>query len=176
MPIENPPGNVIIRPASETDAAAYRTLRLEALKTNPEAFSADYATNEKHPLEFWRDRLKSMGEMSITYFATHEKDLVGMCGIGRGNSPKTQHSATIWGVYVQPAWRGRQVASMLFDFCLGWARDHRVTVVKLGVVSTNTAAIRRYASCGFKVYGIEPQAIYHNGRMYDELLMAYTFQ
>jgi RimJ/RimL family protein N-acetyltransferase len=34
------------------------------------------------------------------------------------------------------------------------------------------AAIRCYNRCGFTVYGVEPQAIRHDGVMYDELLMA----
>jgi RimJ/RimL family protein N-acetyltransferase len=44
-------------------------------------------------------------------------------------------------------------------------------VVKLAVVTTNTAAIRCYARLDFKVYGVEPQAICHQATFYDELLM-----
>jgi RimJ/RimL family protein N-acetyltransferase len=42
----------------------------------------------------------------------------------------------------------------------------------LAVVTTNAAAISCYARCGFKVYGTEPQALYYDSVMYDELLMA----
>jgi RimJ/RimL family protein N-acetyltransferase len=45
-------------------------------------------------------------------------------------------------------------------------------VVKLGVITTNTPAIRCYARCGFTVYGIDPKVIYYDGVFYDELLMA----
>jgi len=40
------------------------------------------------------------------------------------------------------------------------------------VVTTNTRAIKTYTRCGFTVYGVEPMAIYLNGSMYDEMLMA----
>ena len=38
---------VEIRVSRETDASAFRDLRLEALRLHPEAFSADYALNER---------------------------------------------------------------------------------------------------------------------------------
>jgi hypothetical protein len=48
---------------------------------------------------------------------------------------------------------------------------HGITVVKPGVVTTNTPAIRGYARCGCAVYGLEPEVIRHGGVLYDELLM-----
>jgi len=47
-----------------------------------------------------------------------------------------------------------------------------LAIVKLGVVTTNTPAIRCYARCGFTVYGVEPQVIHYEDVLYDELLMA----
>jgi RimJ/RimL family protein N-acetyltransferase len=163
---------ITIRPAQETDALAYRALRLEALHNNPEAFSADYATNERRPMSFWEERLRAIGSNNMFYFALDNNDLVGTCGIYRGDSSKTQHSATIVGVYVQPKWRGFKIAEGLINGCIEWGQSHGVMIVKVGVVTTNTAAIRCYARCGFKVYGVEPQAIFTNDMMYGELLMA----
>jgi RimJ/RimL family protein N-acetyltransferase len=163
---------VTIRPAQEADAQAFRNLRLEALHNHPEAFSADYNINCGHPSTFWAERLQSLGSEGMIYFAIHNDELIGMCGIRRGDSPKTRHSATIWGVYVQSEWRGLQTAESLITQCAEWARAQEIKIIKLGVISTNAAAIRCYARCDFKVYGIEPQAIFHNGTMYDELLMA----
>lgn len=163
---------ITIRPAQLTDAPAFRELRLEALRTHPEAFLADYAANEAEPITFWEGRIAATGSHSAIYFATHEDKLIGMCGIRRGTSPKTEHGAGIWGVYVQPAWRGRHIAEEMLEACVGWARENRVSVVKLAVVSTNGGAIRCYLRCGFQVYGVEPQALFHHGVMQDDLLMA----
>ena len=49
---------------------------------------------------------------------------------------------------------------------------HGISVVKLGVVMTNSPAIRCYSRCGFKVVGLEPQVIWYDGVLSDELLMA----
>jgi ribosomal protein S18 acetylase RimI-like enzyme len=165
---------VVIRSCTEADAEAYRELRLEALRSHPEAFSADYATNEQAATTFWVERTRhSVDDPEQTiFFAVADSTLVGMCGIRRNSSSKTWHSATLWGVYVRPAWRGHQLAKQLISACIGWAQRHQVRIVKLAVVTTNTAAIRCYTQSGFTTYGVEPQAICYAGQCYDDLLMA----
>ena len=169
--ITTPRGIIIIRQAQESDAQAYRELRLEGLSNHPEAFSADYAINEARPETFWAERITSLRDGNMLFFATYENELVGTCGIYRGDSPKTRHSAYIMGVYVRSEWRGLRIADELIATCIEWAREQEIKILKLGVAATNTPAIRCYARCGFTVYGTEPQAIYVNGTMYDELLM-----
>ncbi len=175
-PITTPRGTVTLRSAREEDAPAYRDLRLEALRNHPEAFSSDYAANLAKPMTFWVERLRfsSADSAVMMYFAVHDQQLIGMCGITRTNSPKTWHSANIVGMYVRPEWRGLRIAEELVTACVDWARTQEVRIVKLAVVTTNTRAIRCYARCGFQVYGIEPQALYYDGVFYDELLMAWT--
>ena len=172
--INTPHGPITIRPAAEDDAQAFRTLRLQALHDHPQAFGSDYAVNAARPATFWIDRLRSLGSEGSLSFATHADRLVGMAGIQRGDSPKTRHSAFIWGVYVQPDWRGLQIADALIDACLAWGRSQAIKIAKLAVITTNAGAIRCYQRCGFKAYGIEPQALYYDGTLYDELMMART--
>jgi RimJ/RimL family protein N-acetyltransferase len=73
---------------------------------------------------------------------------------------------------VQPDWRGRRLGEALVMAGVHWTRAEGVQIVRLAVVTTNAAAIRCYARCGFSVYGVEPQALLVDGVMYDELLMA----
>lgn len=94
-----------------------------------------------------------------------------MIGIYHSELVKLQHNATIWGVYVCPEWRSLGIAGQLMASCIEWARARRLKLVKLAVVTTNVAAIRSYARCGFRVYGIDPQALQYEGVFYDELLM-----
>ena len=167
------PDPITIRLCAEADAPAFRELRLEALKSHPEAFSADYAIHEQFPPTFWVERLRQNVDSSeqAIFFAVADGALIGMSGVRRGESPKTRHGALIWGVYIRPGWRGHRLAERLLDACVNWARDHEVRLVKLAVVTTNIAAIRSYARSGFTVYGVEPQAIKLGERCYDELLM-----
>ncbi len=171
-----PLGPVGIRPAQETDAQAFRELRLEALSNHPLAFSADFADYADRPLQFWVDRIKNLGEEDMIFFALHGDALVGMCGIYREKSPKTRHYATIYGVYVRPDWRGLGIADELINRCEQWGKERGVLFARLGVATSNTAAIRFYTRCGFRPYGIEPQVIYYGGAYYDEFLMVKTLK
>ena len=165
-------GEITLRPARDTDAPAFRELRLEALQKHPEAFSSDYATNFTFTTTFWEQRLRDIEQFGSLFFAVHEGDLVGMCGIKRESSPKLQHTATIWGVYVKEEFRGLGITEGLIARCTAWALEKGVKVVKLAVVNTNTRAIKTYTRCGFTVYGVEPMAICIGDTMYDEMLMA----
>ena len=170
--LETPHGKIILRLSRETDLTDFRELRLEALRNNPASFGSDYDTVKANPMQFWISRLYAGSEDGALYFAVRGEDLVGMCGIQLGTSPKTRHSSTIWGVYVQPQWQGLHIAREMIQACIGWGKNHGVKVAKLAVVADNTNAIRCYESCRFSVYGRDPMAMCHAGVFYDELLMS----
>jgi RimJ/RimL family protein N-acetyltransferase len=172
--LTTPMGIVSIRPAVATDAAQLRELRLESLAAHPEAFAADYVISSAESTRFWSRRVSDYEaqKSGVIYLAATGERLIGMTGLVRGHWPKTRHGGTLWGVYVNHEWRGLGVAEAIIHGCLTWAEEHDLTVVKLAVVTSNTAAIRCYGRCGFSVYGVEPQVIYHNGTYLDELLMA----
>lgn len=169
-------GDVTVRSAIPDDAAGLRALRLDALARHPEAFAADHDMTEAESVQHWVDWIvdNAAQKSGVISVAVAEERMVGMTGLVRGKWPKTRHSGTIWGVYVRPAWRGLRVAEALLEECIEWAGDHGLTIVKLGVVTGNTSAIRCYARSGFTVYGIEPHVIRHAGVLHDELLMAKT--
>ena len=169
------PASPTIREATDADAEALFALHLEALQAHPGAFAADPA--ETAATEgAWIGRLQrrlAAGTGTIC-LATDPEDnsVIGMSGIFCGMLAKTAHMATIWGMYVQPPWRGQGLAGRLLQACLAWAQRRDVYMVRLAVVATNTAAIRCYVTHGFSVYGVEPAALRHDGVYYDELLMA----
>jgi RimJ/RimL family protein N-acetyltransferase len=168
--IETKLGSVLVREATVSDAEKFRDLRLFALQESPIAFPVDYGVNVNHPMTFWEDRLKT-GETGAIFFAEHENQLIGMLGIRRSESPKTKHSATIWGVYVRPEWRGLHIAESLIEACIAWAKANDVNIVKLGVTAASTSAVRCYQRCGFIIYGTEPRGIFYEGQYYDGYLM-----
>ncbi|MFL5800523.1 MAG: hypothetical protein ACJ8CR_02140, partial [Roseiflexaceae bacterium] len=88
-------GPVSIRPTRDPDAAAYRELRLEALRTHPEAFGADYAASLARPIEHWQERVRggAGGDLGILYVAEVGGALAGMTGIYRDEGVKMRHSA-----------------------------------------------------------------------------------
>lgn len=165
--INTPKGDVHIRAATLADTTAYRELRLTALRDSPIAFSADYQKNLNEPLKSWEERLAMHPDEATIFFAEHNKTLIGMTGIFRGGSPKTRHAATVWGVYVQPEWRGLHIAEELIKACLAWARATQIVIARLGVAAANTSAVRCYERSGFQIYATESRALYHDGKYYD---------
>lgn len=167
-------GEVGIRPTRESDAEAYRALRLAALRAHPEAFGADYAQSAAQPPAYWQERMRrgAGGEHGVSYVAEATGALVGITGLVRHHDePKARHAGLIVSVYVAPEWRGAGVASALLEACLAWARQLELRLVRLAVATSNTPAIRTYLRHGFTVYGVEPEAIGYGGQYYDELLM-----
>lgn len=172
--MHTPHGAVRIRAATDSDAPAVGDLRVESLRRHPEAFGADAESHVDMSVAFWIDWLhrRADGDTSTLQVVDSGPSLIGMTGLYLGKSMKMRHNGYIWGVYVRPEWRGLDLARQLIDACVAWAVARDVRIVKLAVVTTNTAAIRCYARCGFDVYGVEPQALCYDGVCYDELLMA----
>lgn len=66
-------------------------------------------------------------------------------------SPLYRHRrwAEIVGLYVEPDYRGSNVASALMDQAYGWAREHGLSTMQLYVTNANDAAQRFYTKQGF---------------------------
>jgi len=168
----NPQHAFLLRPAQPADLEALIALRLEALRTNPTAFGGDYEHSLKQPPGYWLSRFlpePNAGQVVVT--EADDGQLLGTAGISRQMGPKTLHSASIWGIYVLPEFRGQRITGAMLEACFAWGRTHGVLIVKLGVVTDNLPAIRSYQRAGFSIYGTEPQAIFYDGRYYDEFLM-----
>jgi RimJ/RimL family protein N-acetyltransferase len=158
---------ILIRRLDPAEAAAYREIRLEALRCNPEAFGSTFAAESLRTLEQFTERVTN-----CPVFGAFRNDaLVGMAGFMRREGAKDAHKGMLWGMYVQAGSRnagvGRRLAEAVIDFA-----GQQVEVLQLTVVSENQPARRLYASLGFIEYGIERHALKQDGRYYDEILMA----
>jgi len=164
---------ITIRQATEEDGDDLFNLYLEALREHPDAFAADHRQTAGDRLIWVRRLRRNLEEETGTIcLAADGERIVGMSGVYRRSLARMRHVATIWGMYVRPAWRGRGLGSRLLQANVGWAQQNGVRVVRLAVVAGNTAAIRCYAENGFVVYGVEPEALRYGDAYYDELLMA----
>ncbi len=155
-----------IRRLGVHDAEAYRAVRLEALKTTPEAFGSTYDIENVRPLEHFEDRLAA----NAIFGAFIGGEIVGMIGFWQSNGPREGHKGRIFGTYVRPDARGSGAGRAL----LGAALAHAATVVEqvtLFVVTDNTDAIALYRRAGFTIFGTEPRALKTAHGYQDECLM-----
>ncbi len=172
MPRENPSNDISVRGIRESDLAAYKALRLEALRDHPESFGTDYEEDLAQPQAVWVERVRKAVEDpdSRIVVADADGELAGMTGVFRSHGVKNRHAAHIWGVYVQPKYRGRRLVDQMIEEVLNWCRSREVRIVRLSATCVSPAA-RCYQRCGFQVYGVSPEEIRIGERYYDELLM-----
>ncbi len=160
-----------IRYLNADDAGEWLRLRVEALKGDPEAFSASLEEYESLSVEEVKRRLWSSWDAFVVG-AIEEGKLVGMAGFYRDQGLKTRHKGHVWGVYVTPAARGKGVGRALMQKLLERAPTVKgVRQILISVTATQTAAIKLYRSLGFERFGLEPQALKVRDRFIDEEYM-----
>lgn len=163
-----------IRPLTAADAAAYRALRLQALRDHPEAFGASYEDEVARSLEMTAKRLDG-GPLNCVFGAFAGDDLVGTAGfIVPDRSAKSRHKGLLVGVHVAPAHRGHGLGRALVTAVIDHARAH-VVLLQAAVGVANASALRLYESLGFRHYGREDKALRVDGVFVDEALIVLDF-
>lgn len=162
---------IVIRAVTARDAAEIRALRLEALRDSPRAFATSVEEEEARTLEETAARIEP-GPGFVVLGAFDDGRPVGMVGLRREDHAKERHKATLWGMYVTPAARGRGVARALVQELLERAAAMPgVRQVNLGVAADNEPARRLYEAFGFEAFGLERSALVVDGEDVDELYM-----
>jgi RimJ/RimL family protein N-acetyltransferase len=144
-----------------SDAGAYRALMLEAYAAHPEAFTSSVAERAALPLSWWQTRLaEGDAANEVVFGASEGSALSGVAGLAFKTREKVRHKATLFGMYVPPAYRGQGLGRKLVTRALDYAR-HRagMRIVQLTVTQGNGPAEALYARCGFIPFGIEPFAV-----------------
>lgn len=152
----------------ETDIERLREIRLEALRLNPEAFSADPDVWGTFTLERWKEIIADRG----WFAAVDGNDWLGIAAFSRDrHSKKTEHIGSLGAMYVRAAHRGKGVGDALIEAVLEEAAP-QVEQLLLTVNADNKPAIALYERHGFRAYGRLPRSLYVNGRYFDEIEMA----
>lgn len=157
-----------IRQLTVENAEEYRTLRLRALREEPEAFGSSWEEENERPLEQTIARLQASDVTAFGGFDDTGK-LVGMVRLWRQDGIKTQHKANIISMYVAPEARGRGLGRLLLNAAIACAREiSGVEQLMLSVVTANTAARNLYLTAGFETFALEPKALKLGDRYLDE--------
>jgi len=169
-----------LRELTVRDAAAFRSLRLIALKEVSEAFGTSYAEEKVKTLRNYQRDLgrsrKSKNDFIIGIFvADGDGELVAIAGFYRNKKVKTNHKGLMWGMFVRADHRRKGLASHLLKNALDRVRSlQSVEVLLINVVTSNHAAIQLYERFGFKTYGHEEKAFKLEGNYHDVLHMNYS--
>ena len=138
---------VEIRRAHDDDYAVLRSIRLEALLDEPDAFGTTYAEGLATREEQWRQ----MADSWNYYLALDGSRAVGMASGGR--YVPMPDARWLYGMYVTPGHRGTGVAHELVMVVAQWARREGVATLGLHVTASVTRARAFYEKLGFAVVG-----------------------
>ncbi|KPN89496.1 GNAT family N-acetyltransferase [Lysinibacillus sp. ZYM-1] len=156
-----------IRLLTAKDAELYRTLRLEGLQTNPEAFGSSFEEEKDMVLELFASRLEAQG--SYTFGAFDQGELLGVATLVQESKIKIKHKASIFAVYVSPKKRGLSLGKrLMLEVINQGSKLADVEQINLTVVSSNDSAKGLYTSLGFQVFGTEKRALKIDQQYFDE--------
>lgn len=151
----------LIRRLMPDDAAPYRALMLQAYALHPDAFTSSVAEREALPLAWWATRLAAGPDADAVVFGAFPDDsLAGVAGLAFETREKIRHKATLFGMYVPEARRGAGLGRALVTAVLDHARAvAHLRQIHLTVTQGNAPAQALYEACGFRAYGVEPDAV-----------------
>ena len=125
-----------------------RGIRLRALDDAPDAFGSSAASERDSDQAAWQ-RLAGLGPW---WLAVEEGDDVGV--VAGGHRDRDDRTRWVYSMWVDAAWRGRDVAGALLDAVVDWARSDGASRLGLDVTDRVPRARRFYERYGFVATGI----------------------
>lgn len=166
--------NIQILEAQPKDLNEIKGLMLQALQTDPKAFSSDYSDYANNSNEWWNNYLfgylyKHNAKMLI---AQNDNKLVGMIGVLYDTKKRRKHVASIVWFFVESNFRKegigkRLLTSMIEDIKM----VPYIKKINLLVNAPQEKAISIYKSFGFKISGTLRQELLINDEFIDEHIM-----
>lgn len=145
---------MLVRPLADDETDVYRSIRLEALESDPAAFGSTYEHEAAYDESMWRKRMITFSGRPCQIFVAESGDTtVGIVGIGAGVG---SDDAVLWGMWVRSDQRGTGVGRNLVDAAVEWARDQEARAIVLQVAPGNDGAGRFYEQEGFEPIGQSP--------------------
>ncbi len=169
---------ILIRPFAPDDADAYRVLRLEALRLNPEAFGAAFEDEAaREPASFTPGLAAPPPSLVLGAWWPDDPAPLGMAGLYADRGRKLAHRGHVWGVYVREAARRHGIARRLTLRLLDAARAAPLDVLLLSVTADLAGPRALYESLGFVAHGVEPAGLKLGpGDYRDMVLMAFDLR
>lgn len=154
------------RRLTAADLGAYRAVRNEGLSNDAGSFRISVADDDAQGEAAWKKRLDEDYVVAVEDGGR----ILGIGGFSRMSGTKADHKGLIWGMYVRPEARGKGVGDLVLQALVAQGQKV-VRQLQLTVVAANPRAIAFYQRHGFRLYGVEPESIRHEGGFLDEALM-----
>jgi len=148
--------SVDVRRLEPVDTSEFSAMRLESLCLHPSAYSMDEALWRAAPKAQVESMLMGPAETNGIVVGAFSQHLVGFVGLKVSQRGKARHLATMWGLFVKPAFRGQGVGDALMTELLAQAKQiAAVEQVRVMVPADSKHAIALFERSGYSTYGCE---------------------
>jgi ribosomal protein S18 acetylase RimI-like enzyme len=147
-----------------------QAIRLEALRSEPAAFSSSYEETLAWSDDVWRRRLAD--DHRVHLLARAQSRPIGIVGAYLGSDDGDESIAVVFGMFVTKEHRGKGIGRLLLTSLIDRLTSFpQITTIRLWVTQTQLPARRLYESVGFQIVGKTEEGIVVNERPYHELIM-----
>jgi RimJ/RimL family protein N-acetyltransferase len=169
--------NTQIRALNEADAAAYQSIRRQALLEHPEAYGATVREFDRRTLDEIAASLAPKPGLQCMFGAFVEDELSGLASFYRSDNEKLRHRAGLYQMYTVPDFRrlglGRQLVDAVIEYAQGVeGLEELILAVTIG----NPAAEHLYLQTGFRPKYVDSGYMKIGSTYYDILWMSRTLQ
>ncbi|MBL0719969.1 GNAT family N-acetyltransferase [Piscinibacter sp. Jin2] len=156
-----------VRRLGPADLSAYKTLRDQALRLHPDAFTADAESESRRDPESYLGRLGLCDPLGGTALfgafvgsPAGGEQLVGSVGLERETRGKLRHTANVIGLIVLPGHNGLGLGRQLVERVLDEARRAPgLEMLTISISAHSERVLRLYERAGFRRYGLLPRAL-----------------
>jgi ribosomal protein S18 acetylase RimI-like enzyme len=150
--VERPGERIVVRRIRAEEWEAHRALRLKSLANDRIAFGSSSERESQYSEAKWREMTENGANSTSAYLSVAEVPNRGLVGMAVG--VLVEGRPWVFGMWVEPTWRGRGTGGALLDSAIGWLQQQRpAQSIFLDVNPRQTAAVRLYESRGFRATG-----------------------
>lgn len=143
----------------------YKSIRLEALKTNPEMFGSNYAKEAAYSQNDWITLLENDSRAVFALF--HANLLIGLsCVAVKKDDPAT---AILFASFIGLSHRGKGLSKLFYQTRIDWARQNKCKLITVSHRVGNTLSKAANQRFGFK-YTHSEEVNWPDGVRADELI------
>ncbi|HSE02753.1 MAG TPA: arsinothricin resistance N-acetyltransferase ArsN1 family A [Methylomirabilota bacterium] len=159
-------GEVLVRPATAEDAGAICTIYNQGIEDRIATLETQLRTPEER-----RQWMGARGPRHPVVVATSGGEVVGWGSLNAFNPRPVYDHVVDLSVYVERAWRGRGVGTVLLTHLLRLAREIGYHKMVLATFPYNDAGLALYRRMGFTPVGVYREQGRLDGRWVDVLIM-----
>lgn len=158
--------NITLRRITQAETAMFREMRMQALQQHPRAYAQTYDEECRQPLQAFGQFLQN----NVVMGAYDSDMLVGYTILSPNRQAKLMHKATVWGAYVRPQYRDKQLAQRMRLRLFEIAKQMGLRYCQSSIIASNAAALQVHLAVGYEEAYREKDGVRHLDGSFDDVI------